>query len=260
MSADWDMPEGQSDVFAFDFDGVICDSVGENFITTWHALRALEPDLPATPPAQLRDQFISCRPAIETGYQNIPLMQLLLTGVTVSDMLENFDTLVRNYLDANGLTDADMMNGFGVARAAWRDADPQGWFDAQGFYEHTFASVNAVADRAIIATTKQNAFACRLVERAGLQVPLPRVYGLERLGPRKKRTVLEELERRNPHAVVHFFEDRIATLEKLTDLPRTKLHLVDWGYNLEQHRERARASEHMDLLSPESFAALIQGR
>jgi hypothetical protein len=120
-------------------------------------------------------------------------------------------------------------------------------------------SVNAVADRSIIATTKQNAFACRLVERARLDIPQSRVFGLERLGPQKKRAVLEEMARRNPHAEIHFFEDRIATLEKLTDLQRTHLHLVDWGYNLESHRERARQNQNMDLLTPQTFAALVQG-
>ena len=34
-----DFPTGHEVVFAFDFDGVICDSVGENAITTWRAVR-----------------------------------------------------------------------------------------------------------------------------------------------------------------------------------------------------------------------------
>ena len=40
MTSEMEMPGGHDVVFAFDFDGVICESVGENFITTWRALRA----------------------------------------------------------------------------------------------------------------------------------------------------------------------------------------------------------------------------
>lgn len=258
MTSEMEMPEGHDVVFAFDFDGVICDSVGENFITTWRALRAADAALPESPPDGLRERFVQCRPALETGYQNIPIMSLLLRGVEPEDLIMRFDDLISEFIRGEGTDDAEMIRRFGESRAAWQASDNDAWFDAQGFYPHTLAPVNGVADRAIIATTKQNEFACKLVTRAGLKVPLPRVYGLERLGPQKKRNVLEELLRRNPTAQVHFFEDRIRTLQKLHDLPRLHLHLVDWGYNLPAERATADASTDMDLLTPESFAALLE--
>ena len=51
--------------------------------------------------------------------------------------------------------------------------------------------------------------------------------------------MLEELlpESNRPGA---FFEDRIRTLQKLHDLPRLHLHLVDWGYNLPRARRHRR--------------------
>jgi hypothetical protein len=258
MNSEMDMPEGQPIVFAFDFDGVICDSVGENFITTWRALRAADANLAEDPPSGLRERFIECRPAIETGYQNIPLMNLLLDDVTPDALLAEFDGLIGEWMRTHGVDDAEMIRRFGESRAIWQAADNDAWFDAQGFFPHSLAPVNGVADRAIIATTKQNEFACKLVERAGLRVPLTRVYGLERLGPQKKRFVLDELLRRNPNGEVHFFEDRIRTLQKLHDLPRTHLHLVDWGYNLAGDRDQAEESEFMDLLTPATFAALLE--
>ncbi|MEM7408548.1 MAG: hypothetical protein AAF458_24905 [Pseudomonadota bacterium] len=259
MSADIDLPSGCQTVYAFDFDGVICDSVGENFGTTWRAMRVMEPELPEAPPEGLRERFIACRPGLETGFQNIPLILLLMEGVSVETMLAQFDAQVAGLLEARGWTEADMIKRFGDARVAWRDSAPEDWYGAQGFYEHTLAPVNAVASRSIIATTKQHSSACKLVTRAGLDVPLPRVYGLERLGPQKKRNVLEALIERNPEGTVHFFEDRLATLRKLTDLPRLELHLVDWGYNLPEERAQAAASADMDLLDADAFAAMLYG-
>lgn len=251
-----ELPERQSTVYVFDFDGVICDSVGENLLTTW---RAVAPTgLPATPPADVEARFRACRPVIETGHQNIPLLHLLLDGYEVEQIHTDFDRLHKDFLAARGQSEADSMAAFGQARAAWQAADPDGWFNAQGFYAHAIEPVNRVADRAVIATTKQHEFACRLVTHAGLQIPLPRVYGMERLGPQKKRNVLEAVLERNPQAQVHFFEDRIATLNKMTDLPRLALHLVDWGYNLPQERAAAAASAHMDLLDAEQFASMLQ--
>ena len=132
-------------------------------------------------------------------------MSLLLRGVEPEDLIMRFDDLISEFIRGEGTDDAEMIRRFGESRAAWQASDSDAWFDAQG-YPHTLAPVNGVVDRAIIATTKQNEFACKLVTRAGLKVLLPRVYGLERLGPQKKRNVLEELLRRNPTAQVHFFK------------------------------------------------------
>lgn len=256
MSADMDLPEQQSSVYVFDFDGVICDSVGENILTAWRA--AAPAGMARTPPADIEARFRACRPVIETGHQNIPLLHLLLHGYEVEQILSGFEQLHRDYLAEHGHSEADSMAAFGKARAAWQAEDLQDWFSAQGFYAHAIAPVNHVADRAVIATTKQHESACRLVTRAGLEIPLARVYGMERLGPRKKRNIVEAVLERNPQARVHFFEDRIATLDKMTDLPRLELHLVDWGYNLSEERARAAGHARMDLLNADQFAALLQ--
>ena len=252
-----ELPEQQTTVYVFDFDGVICDSVGENMLTTWRAVAP--PGMPDRPPADIEAKFRACRPVIETGHQNIPLLHLLLDGCDVEQILAEFDQLMAAFLSDRGETEADSMAAFGKARALWQAADPDGWFNAQGFYAHAIEPVNRVADRAVIATTKQHEFACRLVTHAGLNIPLPRVYGMERLGPKKKRNILEAVLERNPDAQVHFFEDRIATLNKMVDLDRLELHLVDWGYNLPAERDQAAASARMDLLNPDQFASMLQG-
>ena len=45
------------------------------------------------------------------------------------------------YLRENGQTEADTMAAFASARAEWQSADPDGWFNAQGFYRHSIDPV-----------------------------------------------------------------------------------------------------------------------
>ena len=96
-----DIPAGREAVFAFDFDGVICDSARENGLTTWRALRTHWPTrVPETPPEGLLGAFLTCRPAIETGYQNIPLMWMLLDGIAPERILTEFDALTEAVMRA----------------------------------------------------------------------------------------------------------------------------------------------------------------
>ena len=253
------IPTGQRVVFAFDFDGVVCDSARENSLTTWRALRANWPDrLPVDPPDGLLETYIECRPAIETGYQNIPLMWQLIGGATPAEILGNFDTLVEEIMDREGLTNPDLERMFGAARDEWLAENCDSWLDAQGFYPGIVDAINRVAARAVIITTKQHRFALELVARAGINIAPDCVFGLERLGNGGKKSVLEDLLAANPQAEVHFFEDRLKTLERVVDLARTRLYLVDWGYNTPDERAEGEAMSAVQLISLSGFAELLE--
>ena len=115
-----------TDVFALDFDGVVCDSVGESALSAWTVRRAqpLPPRLAAAshrqgaayllPRAQASEQLwpdVFCapgaaaqkqrvldemrlvRPVVETGYENLIQARLLLEarpGTRPDDMLANW--------------------------------------------------------------------------------------------------------------------------------------------------------------------------
>lgn len=254
-----DFPSGHNVFFAFDFDGVVCDSVHENARTTWGALCERWPDdAHGEPDPAFMAKFVRCRPAIEAGYQNVPLMRALLDGVEPETILSDFDNVVETVKIREGLTDPDVLAMFGSARDVWVKSDLESWFGEQGFYAGTPEAVNAVAERAIIITTKQYRFAVELVSRAGIQIAPERVYGLEQLGKQGKRGVLEAFMAHNPGAQMHFFEDRLATLKKLVQIENLHLHLVDWGYNTEAERAQASESAHMDLLSVSDFDQLLR--
>ena len=60
------------DVWAFDFDGVVCDSVGESSLSAWKAALKKWPEIFGTPEAESkRDSVLDgmriVRPVVETG-------------------------------------------------------------------------------------------------------------------------------------------------------------------------------------------------
>ncbi len=61
-----------TDVWAFDFDGVVCDSVGESSLSAWKAALKKWPEVFGTPEAQAKRDFVLesmriVRPVVETG-------------------------------------------------------------------------------------------------------------------------------------------------------------------------------------------------
>jgi phosphoglycolate phosphatase-like HAD superfamily hydrolase len=252
------IPSGRDAVFAFDFDGVICDSARENALSTWRALKTHWPEkVTGDAPQALVETYVSCRPAIETGYQNIPLMLQLLDGATPHDILTRFDELVEQIMVRENLTNPDLERMFGEARDGWLGEDYDGWIEAQGFYPGLVEMVNQVAADAVIITTKQHRFALELVARAGINIEPDCVFGLERHGKGGKRSVLQDLREANPQGAIHFFEDRLLTLEKMVDLENTRLYLVDWGYNTPDERAQGRDAASIELIDMAAFGRVV---
>ena len=248
------------DYLAFDFDGVICNSAGETGRTAWRAAHGLWPDqMPAEPTADFLRRFPGLRPVIETGFENVPLVGLVVRGVSDEDILEDFPALCESLIEAESLDRDELRARFGAARDAWIESDLEGWLDAQGFYPGVVEAVNAMSALRCVITTKEDRFTRLLVERAGLDVPPERIYALEAFEGAGKRSVLESLAEEFPEAKLHFFEDRYSTLDRIRDLGRTDLYLVDWGYNTPAERERAGADSRIEVLDRVGFETVLAG-
>lgn len=244
--------------FAFDFDGVICDSAQETGLTAWRAAHALWPDrVPARPTPDFLARFPRLRPVIETGYENVALVALLAAGHDDRSILDDFPRLCRAWMESEGLDRAELRRRFGAARDAWLASDPEGWLQAQGFFPGVVEAINALDAPRCIITTKEERFTRPLVEHAGLRIEPGRVYALEAFEGAGKRSVLEALAREQPGARLHFFEDRYPTLDRLRDLPDARLYLADWGYNTPEERARARADARIEVLDIDGFRAAL---
>lgn len=113
-------------VFALDFDGVLCDSVGESALAGWRAAERLWPQLFATPAARAeRERVVEdmrrVRPVVETGYENVVQVRLLLEGVSAEAILGDWERLLPDAMTRWGLQRQAMVELFGrCGRAALR--------------------------------------------------------------------------------------------------------------------------------------------
>lgn len=246
------------DYFAFDFDGVVCNSAKETGLTAWRAANAMWPELVSSEPStEFVARFPILRPVVETGYDNLPLVRLMVDGYSDDTILTQFQSLTAELIEAENLNRPELRSRFGAARDAWIKSDIESWLAAQNFYPGVVEAINALDAPACIITTKEARFTKVLIERASLAVEPDRVYALESFEGAGKRSVLAALAREYPDDDCHFFEDRFVTLDGIRDLERTHHYLVDWGYNTPAERERAASDDDIKLLDMDAFTRLL---
>ncbi|XP_020581053.1 uncharacterized protein LOC110025110 isoform X2 [Phalaenopsis equestris] len=266
------------DLYALDFDGVICDSCGESSISALKAAKIRWPALFEGVSSELDewiiDQMRVVRPVVETGFENLLLVRLLLEiqnpfarqssvaeGLTVEDILEKWSELKPVIMKEWNEKSNDLINLFGIARDEWMDKDLSGWIDANRFYPGISDALRFASSQVYIVTTKQSRFADALLRKlAGVEIPSDRIYGL---GSGPKVEVLKKLQAMPEHQglKLHFVEDRLATLKnviKETALDGWNLYLGRWGYNTEKEREEAEGMSRIQLLDLSDFSSKLK--
>jgi len=305
-------------LIALDFDGVLVDSVGESSLSALEAARRLWGDRVIPPDAELeragrrarllKDMAV-VRPCVETGYENIVQIRLLLEGMPADELLRDWrarvlpEAMARWSLDRKALVAL-----FGRVRDEWIARDLRGWLAPNATYGPEVAGAVraclARGDEVFVVTTKQAQFTAALLEGlaglpelaataaddddnekggggggpggATIQPRPPGEGGYARiisttLSGRPKVDVLEEL--RAAHAGEGtrcvFVEDKLSTLETTAarfaqqrgggqaKIP-WELVLVDWGYNTEEERARARGLG-IEVVDRSGFARALEG-
>lgn len=230
-------------VLALDFDGVLCDSVDETGTSGWKAGGAIWDDMAADrPPPAVLDGFRRARPAIETGYQAILLMRLLLDGADPDALLADFTAREPEVLARAGRDVAALKTLFSTTRDRWLAAEPEAWAALSPLYPGVadwLRTLPADSD-CFIVTTKEQRFVERLLSGAGVAFASERIFGLDYGRP--KEAVLAELLACYPISTVCFVEDRLATLTRCRAQPgleRVAMRLAGWGYNTMDERRTA---------------------
>ncbi len=99
-----------------------------------------------------------------------------------------------------------------------------------------------------------------LREMADVHIPLERIYSQTVSGQPKAEVLVMLQEHHSGAKGLHFIEDKMGTLDKVSQDPRLRqwqLYLVDWGYNTPEERARAKASSRIQLINKEQFEALM---
>jgi hypothetical protein len=239
--------------FAFDFDGVVCDSARETAITAWMASAGIiETADGVTPPSEdVIANFCKARPLLETGFEAIVIMyRLCVLKEDPMVMLESPHPIddMKQALNKMGYSEEVLKERFQKSREGWIAKDENGWLVANGFYAPTVEAMKRlIAERISIyvVTTKHASFAKKLLLRQGVELPDDRIFGL---GSGKKREVITTISREreavNGGSCI-FIEDRIETLRdvaKHASFPST-LVVAGYGYNTENEREQAQSRD-----------------
>jgi hypothetical protein len=247
------------DVFALDFDGVLCDSACEGAVTAWRAGGRIwsewrEPE----PPEEYRVRFVRLRPVVETGYQMPLLMRLIHDNVDDAEIMSGFVALSDRLMQTYGLTRRQLVDLFGQARDEWIAQDSADWLSRHRFYPGVLARFcNALGSYPVfILTTKEERFVRQLLNDGGTMMPRERILGFER--NLSKTQMLEQViaEPSLCGARIHFVEDRVETLFDISERPsleKVRLYLADWGYNTPAQRERAQRHPRVVIWTLDQF-------
>lgn len=248
----------KSQLYALDFDGVICDSALETSITAWKAARDyLWPKMPENISDTLIAQFKTVRPALETGYEAILIVRLLFEGVEPQALLDDFPHRMEGLIRRDQLDPEKLKQRFGHIRDRWIAEDLNDWLKMNPLFDGVQQKLaNIDNEHCFIITTKQERFVEQILSANGIHIPTSQIFGLER--KLSKPQILRQLQDDHPKLPIVFVEDRLPTLlnvMKDKDLSNIKLLLADWGYNTAQDKQHA-VKEQIPLLSLTGFKNL----
>jgi phosphoglycolate phosphatase-like HAD superfamily hydrolase len=264
---------GPSVVYALDFDGVLCDSVGESSQSAVRAVARIWPDLPiarsaSSPPEWLLAAMRKVRPVVETGYENILLARTLLErgegeaegfvdSALHGDWPSDRDALMQQY----GCDRDSLVEAFGSVRDDWIASDLDGWLGANRMFPGVVDALNFAAADVYIITTKDTRFAKLLLDSAGVRgMNEDKIFGLgsgTKISVLKKIIAMPECAGRK----VVFVEDRYETLEAVSISmlgQPLELLLATWGYNTEKVRGTAESHPFISLLDLPTFVSKFQ--
>ncbi|KAJ3678567.1 hypothetical protein LUZ60_002370 [Juncus effusus] len=262
------------DLYALDFDGVLCDSCGESSLSALKAAKIRWPSLFDQVDSAMEDWIIDqmhiLRPVVETGYENLLLVRLLVElripsvrkssvaqGLTVESILENWSQIKPTIMSEWSENRDLLVDLFGKVRDEWIETDLPTWIGANRFYPGVVDALRFSSSEVYIVTTKQSRFAQALLkELAGINIPSERIYGL---GTGPKVEVLKKLQAMPQHEglILHFVEDRLATLKNVIKEPaldKWNLYLGTWGYNTEKERNDAKGISRIQLVDISQFS------
>ncbi|KAM0949613.1 putative HAD-like superfamily protein [Dioscorea sansibarensis] len=265
-------------LYALDFDGVLCDSCGESSLSALKAAKIRWPWLFDQVDSGMEDWIIDqmhvLRPVVETGYENLLLVRLLVElrvpsiqkssvadGLSIEAILENWAELKPIIMKEWNEHREPLIDLFGKVRDEWIQNDLSGWISANRFYPGVADALRFSSSQVYIVTTKQSRFADALLrELAAIVIPTDRIYGL---GTGPKVEVLKQLHAKpeNKGLTLHFVEDRLATLKNVIKEPALNawnLYLGRWGYNTQKEREEAESISRIQMLDLADFSSKLR--
>jgi phosphoglycolate phosphatase-like HAD superfamily hydrolase len=225
-----------SSLIFLDFDGVICDSLPECYLTSrlaWEKLngRACDPAeaYNTVPDANHAKAFRLLRPFIRDGGDYLLLQHALSQGKTLSSQ-EDFD----QFAETQKAFHKASLTLFQECRAELLDYDRSRWFDLNPLFDEIPSLLRLAARGAgFILSTKPEHFIREILHHHGITWRADRIICS---GKRPKVDIITELLEKGESTRAYFVDDQIDHLLYPHDERITCL-LASWGYILPQWLE-----------------------
>ncbi len=237
-------------LLVLDFDGVICDSVEECFVSSWEARHRLRdrtgpvPELPADGLAA----FARMRPFVRNGEDFLVILEAAARGIAVRDQ-PAFDALAAKI--GSGVL-GDFKARFYEARERLLAEERGRWLRMNRVYPHARAALLAAADAGLalrILSTKRPPYILEILSANGVAFPPQHVHHTTGA----KAPVVRELLAASGCTRAVFVDDQIDYLAGIDD-PRIEGRLAAWGYVRPEWLAPPLRARPID---PEGLAALV---
>jgi phosphoglycolate phosphatase-like HAD superfamily hydrolase len=236
----------------FDFDGVLCDSLEECLIVSWHAYRSEGADGAGRPPEAWAEQFRKFRFLVRTAGEYLLLWDLIAQGQT-----PNEGRFAEHPLRQDRERMETYRRVFFTERKLWREADPEGWLRHNPLYPGICELLNdpGIAGLFFVVSSKDETAMEEILRRHGIPVARNRLLGSE-TGFDKDllmRRLMEEFRIAPRH--LYFIDDNLTNILTAKGLGLNPI-LAEWGYNSESERALA-AAERIECLPLHRLASRI---
>ena len=228
-----------------DFDGVVCDSERECFVSSWLAYRELSG--PRRDPERItlhaRRRFRELRPLIRSGEDYVVIQHILAREAAQSEYRgpaaqDAFDAC-RNDLGRQRI--ATYKRAMAATRDRFLKRDKEGWLALNRIYPHMRALLTGCDLANVrILSTKAAPLVCEILRAHDIPLPDDAVFHAasnpDGTDTRKLDMIAAQLDA-HPDGRALFVEDQLDHLLDNDDA-RIVTYLADWGYVLPQWLER----------------------
>jgi phosphoglycolate phosphatase-like HAD superfamily hydrolase len=229
-----------------DFDGVLCDSVQECFVSSRLAYRN-ETNLKAvdSTPQSVKEKFYSYRPLIRTGADYVLLQEALDKDIPLTGQKE-FD-------DLQELRGPETMSAYREAFYSAREYLLKNhrdyWISLNPLFECFIPGLKAAAGNTVytIISTKKNTFIAEILDANEIRWPIERIIDS---GKKRKLSIIGEYVTDTDRTL--FVDDQIDHLIGNSD-PRIEPKLAEWGYIKDEWLKQT----DVETISKEELLALL---
>lgn len=211
-----------------DFDGVVCDSVLEAYVSSWIAwYRTIRSEEPAAVPIEQRELFYRYRPFIRNGEDFVLLQQLIERGVAIATQ-RDFDLQLER---AGTRSMQQYRNAIYAVRERLLAQDRDAWLRLNRIYPHVRKELDRLAllRQVYILSTKKADYIAEILAGDGVSWPRDRIITSE---GRPKISIIGEVLAQSSATTAHFFEDQPDHFPRSPETVGYELHcyLAEWGY------------------------------